>query len=576
MNRFDLGGHIKKISTDSEEAQRWFNLGLNWCYSFNKEEGVKCFLKALEYDPRCVMAHWGVAYGSGPFYNLTWREHGQEEALASTKTACEYLAKARSYSDRATGLENDLVDALAYRFQKPHAVPPEEFDRWDDDYASHMRRVYYNHLGDLDVAALFAEALITRTPRRLWNLKTGAPEKDSDVVEALRVCERAIAMAERAGTPQHPAIVHLHIHVLEMSKEPERAKNSADTLSTLCPDAGHMNHMPAHIYVLCGEYERAKTASEHAIRSDDLYADYAGSLNLYTAARCHDMHFMTYTCMFLGQYLPALHAANKLASTITKEVLSLSGRPKLVMTLEAYHSMRLHVMVRFGRWQEIINDPPPDDPDIYFVTTAMHHYARAIAFASLKRIAEAEEERRFFHESVRRIPAERRFANNDARDVLAVGEKMMDGEVEYHTGNHAEAFVHLRESVRRDDALAYHEPWAWMHPPRHALGALLVERGQYEEAEEIYRDDLGLSDKIQRCAQHPENVWALHGFVECLRTREDKRELPLFERKLAATLQTTDVPITSSCMCRTKVLSRGSCCSVDRATHVVDDGFPQQ
>ena len=217
--------------------------------------------------------------------------------------------------------------------------------------------------------------------------------------------------------------------------------NSADTLSTLCPDAGHMNHMPGHIYVLCGQYERAKTASEHAIRSDDLYADYAGALNLYTAARCHDMHFMTYTCMFLGQYLPALHAANKLASTVTKEVLSLSGRPKLVMTLEAYHSMRLHVMVRFGRWQEIVNDPPPDDPGIYFVTTAMHHYARAIAFASLKRIAEAEEERRFFHESVRRIPAGRRFANNDAREVLAVGQKMMDGEVEYHKGNYAEAFA---------------------------------------------------------------------------------------------------------------------------------------
>jgi tetratricopeptide (TPR) repeat protein len=285
------------------------------------------------------------------------------------------------------------------------------------------------------------------------------------------------------------------------------------------------------------------------------------------------MHFMSYTCMFVGQYEPALRAANKLASTITNQVLSLSGRPKLVMTLEAYHSMRLHVMVRFGRWQEIINDPLPHDPGIYFVTTAMHHYAKAIAFASLKRIAEAEGERRSFHKSLRRIPAGRRFANNDAREVLAVGQKMMDGEVEYHKGNHAEAFVHLRESVRRDDALAYHEPWAWMHPPRHALGALLIEQGQYGEAEEVYRDDLGLSDKIQRCAQHPENVWALHGLVECLRTRDDKRELPLFEVKLAAALERTDVPITSSCMCRTNVLPQGTCC---QATHVFDGGFPQR
>jgi hypothetical protein len=196
----------------------------------------------------------------------------------------------------------------------------------------------------------------------------------------------------------------------------------------------------------------------------------------------------------------------------------------------------------------------------------MHHYAKAIAFASLTRIAEAEEQRRFFHESVRRIPTGRRFANNDARDVLAVAHAMMDGEVEYHMGNHAEAFIHLREGVRRDDALAYHEPWAWMHPPRHALGALLIEQGHFEEAEEVYRDDLGLSGRIQRCAQHPDNVWALHGLVECLRRRGDRRELPLFERKLAAALQRTDVPITSSCMCRTNVVSRAACC---QTTHVV-------
>jgi tetratricopeptide (TPR) repeat protein len=566
MDRFDLGGHTKKISTASSEAQRWFDLGLNWCYSFNKEEGVKCFLKALEYDPECVMAHWGVAYGSGPFYNLTWREHGPAEALVSTKTAYKHLARARSYSHLATDLENELIDALACRFQKPHPVPAEEFDRWDDDYATQMRRVYYNHPADLDVAALFAEALITRTPRRLWNLRTGAAEKNSDVVEAVCVCERAIAMAEGAGVPQHPAIVHMHIHALEMSKEPERAMNSADALTELCPDAGHMNHMPGHIYLLCGQYERARIASAHAIRADDSYADYAGALNFYTAARCHDLHFMCYTCMFLGQYGPALHAANKLASTITKDVLSLSGRPKLLMTLEAYHAMRLHVMVRFGRWQEITDDPLPDDPGVHFVTTAMHHYAKAIAFASLTRIAEAEEQRRFFHESVRRIPTGRRFANNDARDVLAVAHAMMDGEVEYHMGNHAEAFIHLREGVRRDDALAYHEPWAWMHPPRHALGALLIEQGHFEEAEEVYRDDLGLSGRIQRCAQHPDNVWALHGLVECLRRRGDRRELPLFERKLAAALQRTDVPITSSCMCRTNVVSRAACC---QTTHVV-------
>jgi hypothetical protein len=173
---------------------------------------------------------------------------------------------------------------------------------------------------------------------------------------------------------------------------------SADNLMPLCPDGGHMCHMPAHIYLLCGDYEKAKVASENSIRADDLYAAYAGSRNFYTAARCHDLHAMVFTCMFLGQYGSAMEAANKLANTITRDLLTLSDRPKFVMILEAYHSMRLHVMVRFGRWREIVDAPLPDDPNIFFVTMAMHHYAKAIAHATLKQMPEAEEERRKFHE----------------------------------------------------------------------------------------------------------------------------------------------------------------------------------
>jgi tetratricopeptide (TPR) repeat protein len=318
--------------------------------------------------------------------------------------------------------------------------------------------------------------------------------------------------------------------------------------------------MPGHIYFLCGEYEKAKVACENAIRADDKYVDYAGPLNFYTAARCHDLHLMIYTCAFFGQYVPAMEAANKLRDTITKEILSIEGRPKLVMTLEAYHSMRLHVMVRFGRWQQIISDPLPDDPAFYPVTTAMHHYARGVAYASLKRISEAEEERRLLRATIDRTPDSRRFANNYAKNVLAVGQKMLDGELEYRKGNYTEAFAHLRESVDVDDNLRYHEPWAWMHPPRHALGALLSEQGHYAEAEEVYRDDLGLSGKIQRCAQHPDNVWALHGLVECLQRRAESTELPKLQEKLARAKQKADVPITSSCMCRTNIYSTDTCC----------------
>ena len=560
MDRFNLGTHSRKISTTSPEAQRWFDLGLNWCFGFNKNEGIKCFRRALEFDPRCFMAHWGIAYGSGPFYNLTWREHGLEEANAATRLGFEHVAAARALLGEACGPESRLVEAMACRFQKPHAVSPEEFDRWDDDYAAELRRVFAHHPDDHDVMALYVEALITRTPRRLWDVKTGKPARDSDVIEALQVCDRAIELAHRKGVEPHPAIVHLHIHALEMSDQPERGRRSADALATLCPDAGHLNHMPGHIYMLCGDYAKAREASEKAIIADDLYLDYAGPLTFYTVACAHDLHLMMYACMFMGRYQDSIDTANKMCRLLSKDVLGVKGRPKFTMSLEGYYSMKAHVMVRFGRWQEIVDEPLPDDPDLYLVSTAMLHYARGIAYATLKQIDKAEEERLRFRSSLQRIPRERSFFNNSAHDILAVGAKMLDGEMEYHKGNCDAAFALLRESVRLDDNLEYIEPWAWMHPPRHALAALLMEQGHFGEAEEVYRDDLGLSGRIQRCAQHPDNVWALHGLVECLQRRNEQIELPALRNTLAAALAMADVPITSSCMCRTVVQASADCC----------------
>ncbi|SHL39649.1 hypothetical protein SAMN05444159_5792 [Bradyrhizobium lablabi] len=566
MDRFNLGSHTRIISTGSPEAQRWFNLGLNWCFAFNKSEGVKCFQKALEFDPECVMAYWGIAYGSGPFYNMTWRDYSEEEANNATRTAYQHIQIARGLTHRATELENWLVETLARRVQKPHFVAPVEFDRWDDDYAAELRRVYHQHRDDHDVVALFVEALIIRTPRRLWDVKTGLPAKNSDVIEALEVCERAIEATDRNGLNKHPALVHLHIHILETSNEPERAASSAVALATMCPDAGHMNHMPGHVYVLCGEYQKAKIASTRAIAGNDIYLAYAGALTPYTTACAHDLLLMMHACMFMGRYEDSIAAANKLRGMLTKEVLSVKGRPKFSTSLEGYYSMTVHVMVRFGRWQEIIDAPLPDDPELYLVSTTMHHYAKGVAHAALKRFDDADRERQLFHDSVRRIPPERKVFNNTARSILAVGEKMLDGELEYHKGNHELAYAHLREAVDRDDNLEYIEPWAWMHPPRHALAALLAEQGHYSEAEEVCRDDLGLSGRIQRCAQHPDNVWALRGLAECLQQRGEVEELAVVQRRLASAMALSDVPIMSSCMCRTTVRTEkpdGCCAQAD-------------
>jgi tetratricopeptide (TPR) repeat protein len=210
----------------------------------------------------------------------------------------------------------------------------------------------------------------------------------------------------------------------------------------------------------------------------------------------------------------------------------------------------MHVLIRFGKWQEIIDTPMPDCPILYPVSTPMHHYAKGIAHAALGQFTEADDQRSSFYCSLKRVPKDRKFFNNLAIDVLAVAEKMLEGEVEYHKGNYEEAYGHLRESISRDDNLAYTEPWAWMHPPRHALGALLMEQGHYKEAEEVYRTDLGLINTLPRCQQHLDNVWSLHGLFECLRNRNEDKEIITISKKLSLAMLKTDIPITSSCCCR--------------------------
>lgn len=560
MDRFNLGGYRRPISTRSTETQRWFDVGLNWCYGFNHEEGIKCFEKALETDPDCPMVHWGIAYAAGPFYNLTWKEHGEAEANSATKRCFEHVQLARASAAAASEIERQLIGALACRFRKPHRVAPPEFEQWDNAYADAMRRVHQNFPDDHDVMALLVEALMMRTVRRLWDLKTGKPAPNSDVVEALEVCERSIRLADEAGIAQHPAIIHLHIHLLEMSTVPERGMRSADQLGEMCPDAGHMNHMPGHIYVLCGDYEKAKLASEKAVRANDLYLAYADEPTYYLLGCCHDLHLMMFTCMLSGQYQPALWAADKVRSRVTRDVVAIQDRPKLTQTVEGYHAMRSHVLVRFGRWREIIKEPATEEPGLYVLTAAMQHYAKGVAHATLRQFTDAERERERFHQHLEGIPAERRFLSNPARASLAVGAALLDGELAYHQGRHEQAYGHLRHAVELDDNLSYTEPWAWMHPPRHALAALLLDQGHAQEAEQVYRDDLGLSGNVQRCAQHPDNVWALHGLVECLRRRAESQELPALQAKLATALAKADVPISSSCLCRTGVQSALSCC----------------
>jgi tetratricopeptide (TPR) repeat protein len=540
---FDLGDHSFPVTTSSEDAQLWFDRGLAWCYGFNHEEAVACFERALAHDPGCAMAAWGIAFATGPNYNKLWPDFGEEERPESLARCRAESRRAVELAARTSPLEQALCAALVERFP----LKGEDFEAWNDAYAAAMRPVHAAHRDHLDVVTLFADAMMCRTPWALWDLDTGAMAEGASTAEIIAVLEGALDTV--AGAWRHPGLLHMHVHVMEMSPHPERALKTGDALYDTIPDSGHLRHMPTHIDVLCGNYQAVVERNHAAIVADRKFVAREGVMNFYTGYRAHDFHFKAYGAMFLGQYKPAIEAAEELIATSPRALLEV-GNPPYADWLEAYIPIKQHVLIRFGKWQEILDEPLPDDPDLYCVTTATIRYTRAVAYAATGRVAEAEAERNLFYEALARVPDSRRLFNNTARDILAVAEQMLLGELEYRKGNYDVAFDHLRRSVEIDDHLPYDEPWAWMQPTRHALGALLMEQGHYEEAEAVYRADLGLDDTLRRPCQHPDNVWSLHGLHECLVRRGEKTEARLIKQRLDLAAARCDVPVRASCYCR--------------------------
>jgi tetratricopeptide (TPR) repeat protein len=541
---YNLGTHHRAISTVVTEAQLWFDRGLIWCYGYNHEEAVRCFEKAAAADPACAMAWWGIAYAAGPNYNKQWQAFDPVELRRSLDHAFTALHNAMAQRGGASPVEQALIGALAARY--PSNVPDLVNAVWNDNYATAMRAVYRAHEDDADVAALFAEAMMNRTPWRLWDVKTGTPADDADTLEAIAVLERA--MAQSGGT-RHPGLLHMYVHLMEMSPHPERALTAGDQLRDLVPDAGHLVHMPTHIDILCGRYAEVVEYNSRAIVADRKFLDREGPVNFYTLYRCHDYHFKIYGAMFLGQLAPALEAADDMIATLTEELLRVEV-PPMADWLEGFVPMKLHVLIRFGKWREILAEPLRADTALFCVTTAMTHYAKAVAHAAVGDPAAAEAEAALFAAAVAKVPPTRYVFNNTCLDILAVAAEMMHGEIAYRRGAFDAAFAHLRRSVELDDNLPYDEPWAWMQPTRHALGALLLEQGRVEEAEAVYRADLGLDQTLSRCCQHPENVWALHGLHECLVRRGAAAEADAIKQQLDRTVRVADVPIRSSCFCR--------------------------
>ncbi|WP_067823717.1 tetratricopeptide repeat protein [Nocardia inohanensis] len=548
---YDLGTYARPVTTASDTARLWFDRGLIWSYAFNHEEAVRCFRQAVAADPGFAMAYWGVAYALGPNYNKPWEFFDAIELADTVADTHEAVRKAVGLADSATPVERALIQALAARY--PRATPEADGSLWNLSYAEAMRLVYKRFPDDLDVAALCAEALMNLTPWALWDQRSGEPAAGAHTLEAKAILDQALKT--EAGRA-HPGLLHLYIHLMEMSGTPESALAVADRLRGLVPDAGHLAHMPSHLDVLCGDYRGVVAANSAAIAADEKFVRRAGGINFYTLYRAHNYHFKIYGAMFLGQSATALETVARLEQSIPEELLRVQS-PPMADWLESFLSMRVHAFIRFGKWAEIIELPLPADPELYCVTTAMLHYAKGVAYSATGRVAEAEAEQLRFHAAVAAVPESRTLFNNTCRDILAIAAAMLDGELLYRKGEYDRAFDALRRSIELDDNLPYDEPWGWMQPTRHAYGALLLEQGRVAEAEAVYRADLGLDHTLPRAAQHPGNVWSLHGYHECLVRlgKTEAAEIIAQQLKLAAAV--ADVPIEASCYCR---LEPDHCC----------------
>lgn len=514
---YDIGQFHQPVTTDSDEAQTWFDRGLAMCHAFNHGEAIRCFERAHAADPGMPMALWGLAYALGPNINLVQLEpHVVAQAAMAARLA-------DNLKSRASGWERAVIEALGERYATP---PPETLAELNQAYASAMRDVYRQHPDQPTVAALFAEALMMLRPWQFY-AADGTPAPETPEIE--QVLERALQ-----AWPDHPALCHFYIHTVEASPDPLRALPAADRLGKLMPGAGHLVHMPTHIYAHAGDYENVINGNARAIEVDEQFVAQAGRHNFYTYYRIHNYHFLVYGAMFDGQSELALQIARMIPQQVPEDMLR-----EQADFLDAFMPTTLHVLVRFGRWDEILSEPEP--ADYLPMSRAIWRYARGVAQAAKGNVTAALAEQEAFMAAKQAVPESSLLFQNTSLAILGVAEQMLAGEIAYRQGRYDEAFTHLREAVRRDDELNYDEPWGWMQPARHALGALLLEQQQAVEAEQVYRADL---------RRHPRNLWSLQGLSEALQQQGREEEAEPFRRQLAVAAQRADVTVDRSCFCR--------------------------
>ncbi|HYC79113.1 MAG TPA: hypothetical protein VEI02_15945 [Planctomycetota bacterium] len=512
-----IGDYRRPFVCADPVARRHADEGLAWIVAFNHDAAIRAFQEATTIEPGCAFAWWGIAFACGPNIN-----NPQMDA-ARVRLAVDAARRAVEAAERTVEVERDLARAVAVRYVDP---PPADRRALDIAFADAMRDVRRRHLDDPDVAVVFADALMNLRPWEYWKTD-GAPQPETpEIVDVLQD-----VLAKR---PRHPWAHHAWIHAVEASNDPGRAAASADFLRSHAADLGHLLHMPAHIDQRLGRYDAAIEANRRGIEADLRYVERVGRGGFYDFYRAHNYHFLIYAAMFDGR---------KALCLSTLEEMEREMPLALVRTMpeftEAFLATRWHVLVRFGLFDEVLAAPAPAED--LFATRAHWRYARGVALAAKGRVAEAEAELAAFSDAAARVPATYFAGRNTSKDVVAVAGAVLKGETLFRRGDRDGAFAALREADRLERALKYDEPWGWMTPPAHALGALLLEAGDHAAAEETYRADL---------RRHPENGWALHGLAECLKARGAVQEAADAERRFAAAWARADVPLRASCFCR--------------------------
>lgn len=509
-------GYSRPVTTASPEAKRFFNQGMLLLYGFNHDEAIRSFQQAAELDPGCAMAWWGVAYAHGLHINNPVMTPEQSEA------AYQAAQRAAQELDEESRVERSLVEAVGARYAWP---APEDRTPLDQAYADAMQRAWHAHPDDPDVAALYAESLMDLQPWDLWT-PAGAPK--GRTLEVLGVLENLLRQ-----TPDHPGGNHFYIHAIEASPWPEQGAKAAEQLVARVPGAGHLVHMPSHIYIRMGRYAEAVAANQRAVAADERYFAQAPPPGFYSLYYAHNLHFLTYAAMMEGRRTEALAAARKLQRQVPAEFLE-----KYVTIADGFMPTTLHVMIRFGMWKDILAEPDP--PSSRLMSRAIRHYARAIALANLKQIVAARDELAQLDGVAAELTDEWFMGNNLASDVVAVSRQMALAETEYHAGNPEQAFELLRTAVTAEEQLAYDEPPGWMQPVRHALGALLLAEDRAAEAEDVYRADL---------ARHPHNAWSLLGLQQALAAQQQTAAAKKLDSDVKAAWARADVKPKASCYC---------------------------